>query len=52
MTGKEKIRCPYCGYKMPVEKERTASCRGIWVRCKGKNCKKEFEIVIAKESDR
>ena len=42
------VNCPYCGYRMPVWKTRAASCRGVWLRCKNKTCKKEFELKIPK----
>lgn len=32
---------------MPIQyKPKTAQCSGIWVRCKGRKCKKEFEVII------
>ena len=40
------IICPYCGYKMPILADKAAVCRGVWVRCKGRKCGKEFEIKI------
>lgn len=40
------IVCPYCGYKMPVFAGENALCHGIWVRCKGRKCSKDFEIKI------
>lgn len=40
------IICPHCGYKMPIFAAKDAICRGIWVRCKGRKCGKEFEIKI------
>lgn len=43
-----KVECPYCGYKMPIEKDETAECKGLWVKCKGRNCGKEFEIKLKK----
>ena len=44
---KEKVRCPYCGYEMPIYYDRdTTKSKGIFVKCKGRNCKKEFEIKI------
>lgn len=46
---KEKIKCPYCGYIMPIERDRDAVCRGLHVRCKARNCGKEFEIKINSE---
>lgn len=42
----KKIKCPFCGYEMPVKYGKNAVCRGVWVRCKGRGCKKEFEIKI------
>ena len=42
----KKIKCPYCGYEMPITYSKGAVCKGIFVKCKGKNCKKEFEIKI------
>lgn len=41
-----RIKCPYCGYMMPIKADETAECKGIWVKCKGRNCKREFEIRI------
>nr|DAZ24220.1 MAG TPA: cysteine-rich protein [Caudoviricetes sp.] len=43
---KIKIKCPVCGYEMPERYSQSADCTGVFVRCKGKNCKQEFEIVI------
>lgn len=43
---KVKIKCPYCGYEMPIQKTDTAVCRGVWVKCKGRGCGREFEIKI------
>ena len=43
---KIKIKCPYCGYEMPEHYDQTADCYGVFVRCKGRDCKREFEIVI------
>lgn len=45
---KMQVRCPYCGYKMPVYYNGEATCKGVTVTCKGRNCKKEFEIRIEK----
>lgn len=42
----EKVRCPYCGYEMPIFVRPGAICRGITVKCKGKHCRKEFEIKV------
>jgi uncharacterized Zn finger protein len=46
MEPREKIKCPYCGYEMPVERDKKAVCKGIFVKCKGRNCGKVFEIII------
>lgn len=45
----KKIRCPYCGYLMPIERDKNAVCRGLFVQCKARNCKKIFEIQINDE---
>lgn len=45
MTMK-KIKCPYCGYEMPVTYAEGALAKGVFVICKGRNCKKKFEIKI------
>lgn len=44
-----KIKCPHCGYIMPIERDKNAVCKGLHVQCKARNCKKEFEIVINNE---
>lgn len=44
--GRKKVKCPYCGYVMPLQYEMLAVANGIFVRCKGKKCKKVFEIKI------
>ena len=43
-----KVRCPACGYEMPVWYEPDAECRGIQIKCKNNRCKKEFKLVIKK----
>lgn len=42
----EKVKCPHCGYEMPLQYTKNAVCRGVFVRCKGKHCKRLFEIRI------
>ena len=42
----EKVKCPYCGYVMQIKYDESAKCKGVYVRCKGRNCKREFEIKI------
>lgn len=46
MEEKSQIRCPYCGYRMPVFYGGRACSRDVWVKCKNKKCKKVFEIKI------
>lgn len=42
-----KIVCPYCGYKMPIAYDPArVICQGVYIQCKGRKCKKEFEIRI------
>lgn len=41
-----KVRCPYCGYEMPIFVKSPAVCRGLFTKCKGRHCKKEFEIKV------
>lgn len=48
---KEKIVCPYCGYRMPIAKSANAIARGLFVKCKGRNCGKTFEINIPPKED-
>lgn len=45
MTTEHQVTCPYCGYKMPVFYDSTAVCRGLFLRCKGRGCRKWFEIT-------
>lgn len=46
MIVKEKVECPHCGYKMPITIGKDAKSQDVWVRCKGRKCKKLFEIKI------
>lgn len=41
-----KIKCPHCGYKMPIEYEEKGVCKGVFVRCKARHCRREFEIKL------
>lgn len=45
-VSKIRITCPYCGYKMPISCDSTSSSHGLYVRCKGSHCKREFEVVV------
>lgn len=44
--GNDRVICPYCGYRMPIEVKPDAVAYGLLTRCKGRNCGKIFEIVI------
>lgn len=47
MQEQKKVICPYCGYEMPIWYDKSkALSKCIFVKCKGRNCKKEFEIKI------
>ena len=46
-TEQKKVKCPHCGYEMPMlYDESEAICRGVFVKCKGRNCAKQFEIIL------
>lgn len=45
----DRIKCPYCGYIMPIKRGKNAVCKGVYVQCKARNCKKKFEIRINSE---
>ena len=46
VVERKRVICPYCGYRMPLEYESDASSRGVYVKCKGSHCKRDFEVVI------
>lgn len=48
MWKREKVKCPYCSYSMPIFYDTKTECRGITIKCKGRNCGKEFEIKVEK----
>jgi DNA-directed RNA polymerase subunit RPC12/RpoP len=41
-----RVICPYCGYRMPIEVASVAVAKGLFVKCKGRQCGKRFEIII------
>ena len=43
---KEKVKCPFCGHEQKGQYTPDAKCRGVFIRCQGRHCKKEFEIKI------
>lgn len=36
----------YCGHNVNVFKSKDAACRGIFLKCKNKECGKIFELKI------
>lgn len=42
----KKVVCPYCGYGNPVFYSPDSNSEKITIRCKGRKCRKEFEIKI------
>lgn len=47
---KERVTCPYCGYRMPIEAVSGAVAHGLFVKCKGRNCGRRFEIILPKKN--
>ncbi len=43
---KEKVTCPYCGHTINVFKSEDAKCKGVFFKCKNRECKKEFELKL------
>lgn len=43
---KIKVKCPYCGCPVNIFQTEDASCKGIFIRCKARHCKKDFELII------
>lgn len=41
-----RVKCPECGYEMPVFYSESAGCTGIKVSCKGRKCRAFFEVII------
>lgn len=41
-----KVVCPYCGYSMPLIFDSNSNCYGVFLTCKGRNCKNSFELRI------
>lgn len=47
----KRVKCPFCGYEMPVYfNPKRSKCRGVYIQCKGRNCKRQFEIKINTDS--
>lgn len=41
-----RVKCPKCGYLMPIYYAREAESHGVVVPCKGRNCGALIEIKI------
>lgn len=46
LPERQKIKCPFCGYEMPIFYGDTAKAKDLHVRCKARHCRKFFEIRI------
>lgn len=44
----KKVKCPYCGYTMPVFYSPKAESYGVRIKCKGRRCGQTFEVKIKK----
>lgn len=42
----KKVKCPFCGYEMPIFCTKGSVSEKVFAICKGRNCKKKFEIKI------
>ena len=42
----KKVKCPICNYEMPLYYDEKTVCEALVVKCKGRNCKEEFEVNI------
>ncbi len=43
---KKKVVCLYCGHPTNTMQAKDVNCKGIYLKCKNKECKKEFELRI------
>ena len=48
MKNTVRVECPECGYIMPFWYKDQAECKGVMLRCKGRNCHAVFELKIEK----
>ena len=42
----KRVICPYCGYRLPLSYSSNSNCKEILVICKGRSCKKSFNLII------
>ena len=47
-----RVVCPHCGYRMPIASAPDAVARGLFVKCKGRNCGKTFEIILPRNKEK
>lgn len=45
-VDKKRVRCPCCGYLMPLFYDETSNCDTIEVKCKGRRCGKIIRVKI------
>ena len=41
-----RVICPYCGYRLPISYSSNSNCKEILVNCKGRSCKRSFNLII------
>jgi len=46
------VICPYCGYRMPAQYTPDAICKGLWLKCKGRQCGRTFEVNLPQEGEK
>ncbi len=44
--NRKKVKCVYCGRYVNVFRSKDAACRGIYLKCKNRECRKVFELRI------
>lgn len=52
ITRTQKIKCPYCGYEHAIFYSPDAIAKGLFIFCKGRHCKKWFEIKLEFKMDK
>ncbi len=43
---KKKVKCPHCGHEINVFHQEDASCRGVFLKCKNRYCRRIFELRL------
>ena len=46
LQGMKKVSCPYCGRPVNVFCRPDAVCRGVFLKCKGPDCLRQFELRL------